>query len=562
MNIEEKYLLWLNHPNMDQDLKEELVSMDEKQKEDAFYVDAQFGTAGMRNILGAGTNRLNVYTIRKATMGLAIVLNKLNKSNGVAIAYDNRYKSVEFAQQSAKILASYGIKSYVYDSLRTTPQLSYTVRHLHCDAGIMITASHNGKEYNGYKIYDENGCQLIPEKVGEVIDAINNIKQYFVEEPKLTLQQEKLINTVDKSVDEDYINEVLTVQLNPQLSKDNFKLVYTPQHGTSYKAIKALFDKVGYDVVYVKEQCNPDPAFSNTLCPNPEDPRAYVLALEYAKQCDADIVLTTDPDGDRLGLAVKQDGQYVLLSGNQTGAIIIDYVFSQNKLKGTLPENAVMFNTVVTSDLGERIAQNYGVSVEKTLTGFKYIGDKIEQHNIKKDKTFVFGYEESYGYLIKDFVRDKDGNQSCLLIAECANYYKKKSMTMIDALNQLYQKYGTYRESQKSLTLTGADGKEKMQKMIESFRNNILSEFAGEKVVKYQDFGLRITIENGEKKELTGFDKSDVLKYFLADGSWIAIRPSGTEPKFKFYFCIKGDSQNDVLAKEKKYYQFVDELVK
>ena len=397
MNIEEKYLLWLNHPNMDQDLKEELVSMDEKQKEDAFYVDAQFGTAGMRNILGAGTNRLNVYTIRKATMGLAIVLNKLNKSNGVAIAYDNRYKSVEFAQQSAKILASYGIKSYVYDSLRTTPQLSYTVRHLHCDAGIMITASHNGKEYNGYKIYDENGCQLIPEKVGEVIDAINNIKQYFVEEPKLTLQQEKLINTVDKSVDEDYINEVLTVQLNPQLSKDNFKIVYTPQHGTSYKAIKALFDKVGYDVVYVKEQCNPDPAFSNTLCPNPEDPRAYVLALEYAKQCDADIVLTTDPDGDRLGLAVKHDGQYVLLSGNQTGAIIIDYVFSQNKLKGTLPENAVMFNTVVTSDLGERIAQNYGVSVEKTLTGFKYIGDKIEQHNIKKDKTFVFGYEESYG---------------------------------------------------------------------------------------------------------------------------------------------------------------------
>ena len=236
MNIEEKYLLWLNHPNMDQDLKEELVSMDEKQKEDAFYVDAQFGTAGMRNILGAGTNRLNVYTIRKATMGLAIVLNKLNKSNGVAIAYDNRYKSVEFAQQSAKILASYGIKSYVYDSLRTTPQLSYTVRHLHCDAGIMITASHNGKEYNGYKIYDENGCQLTPEKVGEVIDAINNIKQYFVEEPKLTLQQEKLINTVDKSVDEDYINEVLTVQLNPQLSKDNFKFVYTPQHGTSYKA--------------------------------------------------------------------------------------------------------------------------------------------------------------------------------------------------------------------------------------------------------------------------------------------------------------------------------------
>lgn len=558
MNVEEKYLMWLNHPQMDEDLKEELASMNEQQKKDAFYVEAQFGTAGIRNILGAGTNRLNVYTIRKATKGFAEVLVKKEKEPSVAIAYDNRFKSTEFAMQAAKILASYGIKVYLYDSLRTTPQLSYTVRYFHCAGGIMITASHNTKEYNGYKIYDENGCQLVPTKVASVIDAIANIKEDFVEEAKLTNEQEKLIHMIgEDEVDKPYLQEVLTVQLHPELSKDDFKLVYSSQHGTSFKAISTLFKEIGYDAIYVKEQCYPDPAFTNTLSPNPEDPRAYKLALEYAEKNDADIVLTTDPDGDRLGLAVKQDGKYILMTGNQTGAVLIDYVCSQQKL----PENAVLFNTIVTSDLGEKIANNYGVEVEKTLTGFKYIGDKIQTHNINKDKKFIFGYEESYGYLIKDFVRDKDANQSCVLIAECANYYKKQGKTLYDVLLDLYKKYGTYLESQKSITFAGADGSDKMKQLLAKLRQEKPNNIAGEKVVRYEDYGTQKAYENGNESDIVGFDKSDVLKYFLEDGSWIAVRPSGTEPKCKFYFCIKGKDQDDVNTKQDKYYKAIDAMI-
>ncbi|MDO4377804.1 MAG: phospho-sugar mutase [Erysipelotrichia bacterium] len=561
MKIEEKYLMWLNHPQMDDDLKEELQNMNEQQKKDAFYIDAQFGTAGIRNILGAGTNRLNVYTIRKATKGVAEVLKQKGGNLSVAIAYDNRYKSAEFAMQTAKILASYNIRVYLYDSLRTTPQLSFTVRYLHCTAGIMITASHNTKEYNGYKIYDENGCQLVPIKVAPIIKAIADIEEDFVEEAVLNEQQQKLITYISADVDKIYLDEVLTVQLNPDLSKDNFKIVYTSQHGTSYKPISTLFAKVGYDTVYVKEQCYPDPAFTNTIIPNPEDPRAYVLALEYARKNDADVVLTTDPDGDRLGLAVKQGNEYILMTGNQTGAVLIDYVLSMHKEKGTLPKNAVLFNTIVTSDLGEAIAHDYGVDVEKTLTGFKYIGDKIEMHNQKKDKKFIFGYEESYGYLIKDFVRDKDANQSCLLIAECANYYKKKGLTLYDVLQKLYQKYGTYAESQKSIEFAGADGSIKMQNLLAKLRKEQPQNIAGCAVVKYQDFGTQKCYENGNVEDIVGFDKSDVLKYFLADGSWIAVRPSGTEPKCKFYYCIKGKDAKDVQTKQQLYYKAVTELI-
>ena len=558
MNIEEKYLMWLNHPQMDDDLKQELVSMNEQQKEDAFYIDAQFGTAGIRNILGAGTNRLNVYTIRKATKGFAEVLKQKRENPSVAIAYDNRFKSKEFAIQAAKILASYGIKVYLYDSLRTTPQLSYTVRYFHCDGGIMITASHNTKEYNGYKVYDENGCQLIPTKVASLITAISDIKEYFVEEPKLTEKQEQLIYMIgEDEVDMPYLQEVLTVQLHPELSKDDFKIVYSSQHGTSFKAISTLFKEIGYEAIYVKEQCYPDPAFSNTLSPNPENPSAYKLALEYAKNNDADIVLTTDPDGDRLGLAVKHDGDYVLMSGNQTGAVLIDYVLSQQ----VIPENAVIFNTIVTSDLGEKVANNYGVQLEKTLTGFKYIGDKIETHNQKKDKKFIFGYEESYGYLIKDFVRDKDANQSCVLIAECANYYKKQGKSLYDILLELFDKYGTYLDCQKSITFDGAEGSEKIKKLIAKLREERIDIIANEIVVRFEDYGSQKAYEGNEVSDIVGYDKSDVLKYFLSDGSWIAVRPSGTEPKCKFYVCIKGKDQNDVLQKQENIYQAIDLMI-
>ncbi|MDI9540759.1 MAG: phospho-sugar mutase [Bacillota bacterium] len=562
MSVQEKYLKWLNHPFMDEDLKQELENMNETQKKDAFYKDAEFGTAGMRNVLGAGTNRLNVYTVRKATVGFGNYLNRKDGEVSVAIAYDNRYKSTEFAMESARIFASLGIKSYVYKTLRTTPQLSFTVRHLKCDGGIMITASHNPKEYNGYKVYDKNGCQLIPELIEGVIEEIGKLGPDFIEAPKLTPEQEKLINYVGKEIDEIYINEVLKIQLNPDLPKDNFKVVYTPQHGTSLMPVKALFETVGYDTVYVEEQCTFDPAFSNTLVPNPEDPEAYILALEYARRVDADIVLATDPDGDRLGVAVKDGKDYTLMTGNQTGSVLIEYIFSQRREKGLMPENPVMFNTVVTSDLGEIIAKEYGVETEKTLTGFKYIGDKIEGYKISKEKNFVFGYEESYGYLVKEIVRDKDANQSCLMLAECANYYKKKGLTLLDVLKQLYEKYGTYLETIQSITLTGADGAAKLQQLLANLRANVPTELGGYKVVKYQDFRTAKCIENGVETNIVGFDRSDVLKYFMEDGSWIAIRPSGTEPKCKYYYCIKGENQEDVENKKEKYFKSIEEITK
>ncbi len=560
--VEEKYLQWLNHPQMDEELKEELQSMTEEQKTDAFYTDAKFGTAGMRNLLGAGTNRLNDYTIRKATLGFGRHLLTQTENPSVAIAYDNRFNSQKFAQQSAKVLASLGIKSYVFESLRTTPELSYTVRYLKCSGGIMITASHNPKEYNGYKVYDSNGCQLIPELVAGVIAQIDAITEPFVEEPELTPEQEALIVTISKEVDEPYLNEVLSIQLNPDLTKDNFKIVYTPQHGTSLMAIKWLFDKVGYDCTYVEEQCTPDPAFTNTIIPNPEDPRAYVLAIEYAKKVDADIVLTTDPDGDRLGVAVKNGDEYTLMTGNQTGSVLIDYVFTQMIEKGLMPENPVMFNTVVTSDLGEIIAKHYGVETEKTLTGFKYIGDKIAKYEKTHEKNFVFGYEESYGYQIKEFVRDKDANQSCLLIAEMANYYHKQGKSILDKLHELYAEYGTFLETQTSISLPGADGSEKIKALIEGLRNNPPKEIGGVEVVRREDFGTQKAYVNGAEEDIVGFDVSDVLKYFLADGTWIAVRPSGTEPKCKFYYCIKGKDQADVEAKRDVYYAAMDALTK
>lgn len=562
MTIIEKYNKWLNHPTMDEELKAELLAMNETQKDDAFFKDVEFGTAGMRGKLGAGTNRLNVYTIRKATVGYAKwLLTREDEVKSVAIAYDNRFNSRKFADVSAKVLASFGIVSYVFDELRPTPELSFAVRYLHCTGGIMITASHNPKEDNGYKVYDENGCQLIPTLVAPVVKNVAELGDQFVESPVLTQQQKQLIHYIGEEVDKAYIDTVQTIQINPDLPKDHYKLVYTPQHGTSLKSIRTLYDRMGYDTVYVEEQCAPDPAFSNTVIPNPEDPRAYILALDYARKNDADIVLTTDPDGDRLGIAVRYQGDYKLMTGNQTGSVLIEYVLSQYASKGIMPKNPVLFNTVVTSDLGEAIARNYGVEVEKTLTGFKYIGDKIHHHEMAKDKNFVFGYEESYGYLIKEFVRDKDASQSCLMIAECANYYRLQGKTLLDVLQELFEKYGYYLESQKSITLTGADGSEKLKNLLAKLRANIPTELAGVKIVKYEDYGTQKRHQNGQMEDIVGYDRSDVLKYYMEDGSWIAVRPSGTEPKCKFYYCVKGVSQQDVEQKQQAYYDAIDALI-
>lgn len=550
--IEEKYNKWVNHPNIDPALKAELLSMDEKQKVDAFYTNIEFGTAGMRGLLGAGTNRINLHTIRKANAGFAqyIVANgEAAMKRGVAIGYDNRHMSYEFAMDSAKVLASYNIRSYVFESLRPTPELSFAVRTLDCFGGIMVTASHNPKEYNGYKLYDEKGCQLIPDLAKQVIDRVNAVEDELAITVDLTEEQDKLITVIGADIDEQYYAKVLDIQLNPEVNKDDVKIIFTPQHGTANIPVKEVFTRAGYQFVAVEEQCAPDPDFSNTPTPNPEETASYDLALDYAKRENADIVLSCDPDADRMGVAVKHNGEYVLLTGNQSGSVLIEYIFSQLTAKGKMPKNAVMFNTVVTSDLGEKIAAKYGVETEKTLTGFKFIGEKVAKYEVTHEKEYVFGYEESYGSLISPFVRDKDAPQACLMLAEAACYYKAQGKTLVDVLDGLYEELGTYQESQTSITLAGKEGAERIKEIIATFRNDAPKEIGGLKVRTSEDYGTLKHYENGTETDLVGFTKSDVLKFYLEDGSWIAVRPSGTEPKCKFYYCVCGTSKEN--AKEK-----------
>lgn len=550
--IEEKYNKWVNHPNIDPALKAELLAMDEKQKVDAFYTNIEFGTAGMRGLLGAGTNRINLHTIRKANAGFAQYITANGEAamqRGVAIGYDNRHMSYEFAMDSAKVLASYNIRSYVFEGLRPTPELSFAVRTLNCFGGIMVTASHNPKEYNGYKLYDEKGCQLIPDLAKQVIDRVNAVEDELAIRVDLTPEQEKLITVIGKEIDEQYYAKVLGIQLNPEVKKTDVKIIFTPQHGTANIPVKEVFTRAGYQFVPVEEQCTPDPDFSNTPTPNPEETASYNLALEYAKREDADIVLSCDPDADRMGVAVKHHGEYVLLTGNQSGSVLIEYILSQLKAKGKMPANPVMFNTVVTSDLGEKIAAKYGVETEKTLTGFKFIGEKVAKYELTHEKEYVFGYEESYGSLISPFVRDKDAPQACLMLAEAACFYKAQGKTLVDVLDGLYDELGTYQESQTSITLAGKEGAERIKEIIATFRNEAPKEIGGLKVIASEDYGCLKRYENGSEQALIGFTKSDVLKFYLEDGSWIAVRPSGTEPKCKFYYCVRGTSKEN--AKEK-----------
>lgn len=554
--IKETYNLWVNHPEINLKLKEELLKMNDKQIEEAFFEKIAFGTAGMRGIIGAGTAKINIHTLTKANFGFAKYILKYNGAErGIAIGYDNRHMSYEFAMESAKALASFGIKTYVFESLRPTPELSFAVRKLNCFGGIMITASHNPKEYNGYKLYDENGCQLVPHLAEEVVSYVNEIKDELALKYELTPEQELLIEFIGKEVDEAYYEEVLKIQLRNDEKK--LRIVFTPQHGTALIPVSEILKRAGYEVILVEEQANPDPNFTNTKTPNPEEIPSYDLAIEYAKKYDADIILSCDPDADRMGVAVKLEDSYKLLSGNQTGSILIDYVLKQHKENNTLPNNAVIFNTVVTSDLGEIIANNYGVEVEKTLTGFKFIGDKIAKYEKTKEKSFIFGYEESYGYLIKEFVRDKDAPQACLILAEASNYYKQQNKTLYEVLISLYEKYGFFEESQVALSLKGVEGSQKIKQIIHDLRTSDIKNIADAEVVRFEDFGKLIIKENGKTEELVGFPNSEVLKFFLSDGSWIAVRPSGTEPKCKFYFCVKGSSLLEVEEKTEKYQKFM-----
>lgn len=563
--VNEAYERWLNHPNLDPSYKEVLEHMTEKEKNDAFYTTIEFGTAGMRGLLGPGTNRINLHTIRKANEGFAAYIEAQGeeaKHRGVAIGYDNRHMSPEFAMDSARVLAKHGIRSYVFESLRPTPELSFAVRYFHCFGGIMVTASHNPKEYNGYKLYDEKGCQLVPALAQQVIDRVNAVQDELAITADVSAEEEKLITVIGKEVDEEYYKNVLSIQLNPDVDKDLVKIIFTPEHGTANIPVKEVYTRAGYHFVAVEEQCTPDPDFSNTPTPNPEERGSYELALEYAKREDADIILVCDPDADRMGVGVKHEGEYKLLTGNQSGSVLIEYILSQLSEKGQMPPHPVMFNTVVTSDLGEKIANKYGVECEKTLTGFKFIGEKVAKYEVSGEKNYVFGYEESYGSLIKPFVRDKDAPQACLMLAEAACYYKAQGKTLVDVLYALYEELGYYEESQTSLKLEGQEGAMRIKQILSDLRASDVTEIAGEAVVRFEDYKECIIKEKDAVRELTGFTKSDVLKYYLADGSWIAIRPSGTEPKCKFYYCVKGTSLADAHEKTLAYQKAMAEMTK
>ena len=545
MDYKQVYEKWLNHPNLNEDDRSKLKQLTEEEIRDCFYTDVQFGTAGMRGLMGLGPNRLNIYTIRKATQGFANYLNK-NNLKSVAIGYDNRFNSKEFAFDCAKLLASNNIKTYIFDSLRPTPELSYTVRYFKCDGGIMITASHNPKEYNGYKLYDETGCQLIPEIASKVIKEVNALPDGLDIKPNDNYD-ESLINICNTEVDEAYYSDVLSIRLRENLNKD-FKIAFSSEHGTSYIPVMTCLKKAGYDVHEVKSQAVFDPAFGATKTPNPEEKGAYEEVLKLAKEIDAKLLLVCDPDGDRMGVGIKHNGEYIVLNGNQTGALLLEYILSSYEELGIKVDNPCMFNTIVTSDIGEAIARYHGCDNERTLTGFKYIGNKVRQYEKNKEKTYVFGYEESYGSLISPFVRDKDATQACLLLAEACAYYLEKGLTLYDVMNDCYKKVGYYYDTQVSVMLPGADGAEKLAKIMENVRNNPLN-VPGVKTIKIEDYKLQKVYENGTVNDFIKHDVSDVLKYYLEDGSFIAIRPSGTEPKCKCYLSVKDQSME--LAKQK-----------
>ncbi|HLV50241.1 MAG TPA: phospho-sugar mutase, partial [Erysipelothrix sp.] len=491
----------------------------------------------------------------KANMGYGKYLKKNFKGPlKVAIAYDNRHKSREFAEVSANILSTFGIDSYVFLQPRPTPELSFAIRELKCVGGIVITASHNPKEYNGYKIYDETGCQLVDHKIQEVIKYVNEIEDETSLD--LSVSADKMMKDLDVDFDELYQNRLKTITLRDDEPK-NIKIVFSSQHGTSYPMVPNILSDLGYDVIVVEEQKTYDPDFSNTKSPNPEDKDAYILPLAYAKKHDADLILVVDPDADRMGIAIKHDNNYVYLTGNDGGAILQEYIYSTLNEQGAMPKRPVMFNTIVTSDLGEMVARNYGVDVEKTLTGFKYIGEKIEKQRKQNGKDFVFGYEESYGYLIKPFVRDKDALQACIMVSEAANYYLNRNQSLLDVLYGLFDKHGAYYDHLESLSLEGEAGLLRIQNILEYFRVNDLDALSDIKILNKEDYLLQ---KDSQGNDLD-YPSSNVIKYFFEDGSWIAIRPSGTEPKCKFYYNIKDETLDLAKAKYKRLSHALNDII-
>ena len=559
MTYQENYQKWVDFADLPDYLRRDLESMDEKTKEDAFYTNLEFGTAGMRGLIGAGTNRINIYVVRQATEGLARLIESKGgneKERGVAIAYDSRHFSPEFAFESAAVLAKHGIKSYVFESLRPTPELSFAVRHLNCFAGIMITASHNPAPFNGYKVYGEDGGQMPPHDADALTTYIRAIDNPFAVEVA-DVEAEKasgLIEVIGEAVDTEYLKEVKDVNINPALIEEfgkDMKIVYTPLHGTGEMLARRALAQAGFDSVQVVEaQATPDPDFSTVKSPNPESQAAFALAEELGRQVGADVLVATDPDADRVGVEVLQkDGSYLNLSGNQIGAIMAKYILEAHKNAGTLPENAALCKSIVSTDLVTKIAESYGATMFNVLTGFKFIAEKIQEFEEKHNHTYMMGFEESFGYLIKPFVRDKDAIQAVLVVAELAAYYRSRGLTLADGIEEIYKEYGYYAEKTISVTLSGVDGAEQIKAIMAKFRENGPKEFNATAVSITEDFKAQTsTAADGTVTTLTT-PPSDVLKYTLADGSWIAVRPSGTAPKIKFYIAVVGESNEDSQAK-------------
>ena len=570
MSWKDVVLKWEKFEGLEDYLKTQLENFSEKEKEEAFYAPLEFGTAGMRGIVGPGINRMNIYTVRQATEGLARLIETYGeeaKKRGVAIAHDSRHFSPEFALESAKVLVKHGIKAYVFEELRPTPELSYAVRHLHTFAGIMITASHNPAAYNGYKVYGEDGGQMPPKDADTLTEYVRQVENPLAVDvvTKEELEQSALFEWIGEAVDTAYLEEIKSVSVNPSLLSDtkDLSVVYTPLHGTGLMLTKRALDQAGFTgLQIVSEQAVPDGDFTTVKSPNPEEAGAFEYAIRLGEETKADVLLATDPDADRMGAAVRQpDGTYQVITGNQIAAILLDYLLFAHQKAGTLPANAAAVKSIVSSELPTVIAEHYGAKMVNVLTGFKFIAEQIKNYEETNAHTFMFGFEESYGYLVQPFVRDKDAIQAVLLLTEVAAHFKSEGKTLYDGLQALYEKYGYFLEKTISVTVQGLEGPAKIKALLDGLRKEVPSNFGGIKVVVAQDFAVNQQVDAQGVVSEIGLPTSNVLKYILEDGSWIAVRPSGTEPKIKFYMGVKAAIQEEAEEKLAKFQKDLDAYI-
>ena len=570
MNWQDVALKWEKFEGLEDYLKTQLENFSEKEKEEAFYAPLEFGTAGMRGIVGPGINRMNIYTVRQATEGLARLIETYGeeaKKRGVAIAHDSRHFSPEFALESAKVLVKHGIKAYVFEDLRPTPELSYAVRHLHTFAGIMITASHNPAAYNGYKVYGEDGGQMPPKDADALTEFVRQVENPLAVDvvTKEELEQSALFEWIGEAVDAAYLEEIKSVSVNPDLLSNtkDLSVVYTPLHGTGLMLTKRALDQAGFTGLHVvSEQAVPDGDFTTVKSPNPEEAGAFEYAIRLGEETKADVLLATDPDADRMGAAVRQpDGTYQVITGNQIAAILLDYLLFAHQKAGTLPANAAAVKSIVSSELPTVIAEHYGAKMVNVLTGFKFIAEQIKNYEETNAHTFMFGFEESYGYLVQPFVRDKDAIQAVLLLTEVAAHFKSEGKTLYDGLQALYEKYGYFLEKTISVTVQGLEGPAKIKALLDGLRKEVPSNFGGIKVSVAQDFAVNQQVDAEGVVSEIGLPTSNVLKYILEDGSWIAVRPSGTEPKIKFYMGVKATTQEEAQEKLAKFQKDLDAYI-